>query len=228
MELNGRAYLIIVVVATVSFLLAWTSGEEIHKVLLSTPGAISLVGALFVLSRDILAHERKIKAQSKEHLFKLSVTSHMAEIAFDKHIAFCEEYLLAFYEITSYMFGDGPSKNAKEWAKTLNSIRRKHGVWLTKEINEKLEEYESALHKIGIKAELYESNVPVSEDAFERLYDEFTDVLGIETNEAVPFENKWKAIIDHIQSILKVNEFIALREEIVAGAMEHIKGKSST
>ncbi len=52
---------------------------------MAAPGVAALSAALFAVVQDLLAHEREVRLQE--------FSSHMANTAFDKHVAFCEAYV---------------------------------------------------------------------------------------------------------------------------------------
>jgi hypothetical protein len=115
-------------------------------------GLASLLGALFQLVRDSTAHERAVWLKRDEQRFALGVTSHMADIVFDKHIAFCEEYIVKVQEIVTALFQDGPTERALNWAGALHEIRRKHITWIPRRIDAELEAFEFVLRQIGADA----------------------------------------------------------------------------
>jgi hypothetical protein len=57
------------------------------------PAIAALFAALFQLSRDSIAFDRSVRLEEAKNRFTVGATSHMAIVAFDKHVQFCEEYV---------------------------------------------------------------------------------------------------------------------------------------
>lgn len=57
------------------------------------PWCGAIVTVLYQLLRDQAAHARALELQERQQLFNLGVASHMANVAFDKHIHFSEQYI---------------------------------------------------------------------------------------------------------------------------------------
>ena len=146
MILSWKAYSILAVITITSFAATWLlPTPDQFKGILSLPGFGSLVYALFQLFRDQTEHEKRLELQSKEQIFNLSVSSHMSNVAFDKHVAFCEEYISTIYDGLKNLFMTGPSKEAITLSADLQNIRLKFRPWLTSEILEKIVKFEKAL-----------------------------------------------------------------------------------
>ena len=67
--------------------------SDLIKGFMAFPGSVALLGVLYQLWRDDRAHERELELQSKQQDFALGTASHMATVAYDKHVAFGEEYM---------------------------------------------------------------------------------------------------------------------------------------
>ncbi len=88
--------------------------------------------------------------QDKQNDFSLGTASHMATVAYDKHVQFCEEYINEVEKTFEELFVNGTNKNTGNLAVPLVKIKRKHTAWLTSKIEEELSEYENELINIGI------------------------------------------------------------------------------
>ncbi|GAG47215.1 unnamed protein product, partial [marine sediment metagenome] len=147
---NRPTYIGYTVVLIVSFVIAlFLPTNEIFKGIIALPG----VGALFLflnqLWRDKKAHDRAIELQNKQQDFMLGTASHMAEVAYDKHILFCEEYTERLQKMLQELYREGASRDALRIGRELVNIRQKHSAWLTKEIENKLKPIEGALIEMG-------------------------------------------------------------------------------
>ena len=60
--------------------------------LVAAPAIGSLFLALFQIFRDMAAHEKAVGLLELQNNFALGAMSHLANVAFDKHVSFCEKY----------------------------------------------------------------------------------------------------------------------------------------
>jgi hypothetical protein len=142
----------------------------------------AVVGIMkFLTDRSI---ERQKAAQSRELLesqnaFSVGATSHMATVAFDKHVGFCEEYVEGVYKVLNTLIQDGATE---KWA-----------LWLTYEIEVKLDQFERRIAQIigGAAQDVDADGAPVSNE-----------------------RSVAKSIAD-LREILHTEELTALRNELV-------------
>ena len=136
-------YLLLSAVFLISFIAASRLPvPDFFRGLISTPGVLGLLGIVYQIWRDGRAHERAIERQHKGQDFALSITSHMAEVTFDKHVAFSEAYIRAIRDGLSELFTTGPSPNAIRVADALASVRAEFIAWLSPEIEARIEPLE--------------------------------------------------------------------------------------
>lgn len=98
--------------------------------LAAIPAIVALFAALFQILRDRLAHERALAALEVQNNFALGAMSHLANVAFDKHVSFCEEYAVEMSKALSTLFRRGPHRDVLTRASALFEIRSKWSVWL--------------------------------------------------------------------------------------------------
>lgn len=147
------AYAIATAVLLGSFTAAYVLPvSETFRGVLSVPGVGALVAALYQLLRDSTAHERALELQEANQAFTLGVSSHMANVAFDKHAAFAEEYMSCVTARLPELFQAGPTVTAMGIADDLQSIRAKHSAWLDEELENRLLPFERALRRLGADA----------------------------------------------------------------------------
>ena len=145
-----RTYGLLSIVAVISFLAAFTlPTDEIIKGIYASPGLLALFGALYQILKEQSAHERKIDLQKRQQIFNIGATSHMANVAFDKHVEFCDKYIKEVHTTLVTLYKEGPTELALSHAHTFNTIRQEYAAWLTDEINEKLFPFEQALRSMG-------------------------------------------------------------------------------
>ncbi len=218
--------IIIFIISFVSSILIKTN--EIFKGLISLPAIGSLISVLYKIWTDNLTHERNIELQNKQQDFILGTASHMAEVAYDKHVLFCEDYIDRIQKGLGEMLKDGPSKNTLEIGRDLVLIRQKHSTWLTKEIEESLKPYEQALIKIGAKEHYLENaKLPVGEErnkVVEEIFHAFGLVIGhdkpLNEEEGNTHSNE---IIEKIRNILGINTLTKIRTETANLALKRLK-----
>lgn len=105
---------------------------------------VSVSAVAFLFNRSI---------ERQRTRFSIGATSHMATVAFDKHIGFCEEYIkAASYALEA--FQDGPKEKPLD-TRDLLRIRQKWALWLTPEIESKLDRFEHKMTQIGGEAQVY-------------------------------------------------------------------------
>jgi hypothetical protein len=109
MRYSWRVYLASTTVFILSFGAAWAlPTTDILRGIIGLPGVAALFAALFQIVRDQSAHERALELLEKQQLFSLGTASHMANIAFDKHVQFSEQYILKMQEGLTELFRTGP------------------------------------------------------------------------------------------------------------------------
>lgn len=194
-------------------------GAEVIRVLAAVPAIASLFAALLQIARDRIAFERSVALQEANNRFSVGVTSHMAEVAFDKYASFCEEYIAEMFKALTTLIREGPRQNALGHASTLSDIRRKWAVWLTQEVEGKLDLFEQAVREIGANAWLLEMK-PGDPEAIKKMYSQFAEVIGLEVwdNKAITGEYTVTAVIGKLRQTLGIDELSVLRSDLVRRA----------
>ena len=198
----------------------------IFKELASFPGAVALFGVLYQVWRNERAQERAVELQNKQQDFVLGTASHMANVAYDKHVLFCEEYINRVQETFQKLMQNGPTKEALGLGGDLLKIRIKHSPWLTAEIEKKLKPFETALIQIGSKEHLLEY-LPTGEQrtkVVEEVFRFFELILGerkTEKEEEVSMARD--VVVEEIREILGVKTLTALRKNTGELALERMR-----
>jgi len=203
-------YIVSVAVLMVSFSSAYFLPiESIYKSLVAMPG----IGALFLTLYKSLKDEW---LQNKQQDFILGTASHMAQVAYDKHVIFCEEYIERVERGRQELFTEGVSRNALNIGRELVNIRQKHAAWLTKEIEDSLKPFEQALIMIGAKNNLI-GMLEIGEQrnkVIQEVYRAFGLVLGHETSLTEEEANLHiDKVIEIIRDILGINTLTKLRSK---------------
>ena len=118
---SWKVYSVLAGAMVVSFVAAWMATTELLSAILSTPGVAAMVFALFQFVRDEAAHERALDLQQRQQLFDLGVTSHMANVAFDRHVEFVEKYISTMQKGLTDLFTTGPPGDSLKFGQKLES-----------------------------------------------------------------------------------------------------------
>lgn len=195
---------------------------DMFRGLASVPGVAALLGLVVQISRDQVAHERRLTLQQEAQSFTVSTASHMAIVAFDKHVIFCEAYFGKMNSGLKLLFGAGPTADALTLAEELKSLRGDFSPWLTEDIENQLFPFEHALRKIGAQSRLLE-HLEVGDKRTQivnQMYEAFGIVIGMQKAAAdEQTDIAATKILDHLRGILGIRELTALRRRALDSAM---------
>lgn len=220
-EFSWMMYLMLLTVVVMSFAITYLLPvSDFFKGISTIPGIGALSLAVIQLWRDKINHERQKELQRKQHFFNLGVTSHMAKVAFDKHVEFCEEYITRIDQGLPKLFREGPTKDTISLAVELSSIRSKFRTWLTEDIIAKVKPYEKALTSIAADDTLLE-HLGIGDrrnKVVDRMFHTFSEVTGMKEKfieEDINEEIAPEKIINHLQQVLGIQELTKLRQKII-------------
>lgn len=163
-------YIFLVAFSGIVFLVAFTlPTTEIMKGVIASPGALGLLAILYQMIKDQSSRDHEHDLLRKQQIFSLGAASHMAEVAFDKHVEFCEKYLKQVHEAVFTLYKDGPTPEAVNFGNGLYRLRLEFSAWLTEEINNELFPFEQALRELGAKEGFIRQTVGVEQYAQARL-----------------------------------------------------------
>jgi hypothetical protein len=227
MKLNLKAYAVLGVVFALS-MGAFTlvpDGRELLAGAMAAPGITALLAALFQLMRDEAAYEKIIESQAREFQFTLGAASHMANVAFDKHAEFCEKYMQELHETVQTLYREADSPSALDHAGNLYRVRRDYATWLTDRISSDLEEFESALRKLGADAQFIRTTTGHDGYAEQRSLrinrnaELFGRILGLTVqSQEIQEQSMVEALKTKARAILGVEDLTTLREHLVKRA----------
>lgn len=187
----------------------------------AVPAIMALIGAVYQIFRDQAAFEKQLLLQQKQNQFTLGAASHMANVAFDKHVEFCEEYISEMHETVSTLFTEGPTEKALNHASKLYKIQQKYTTWLTPSICESIDPFEQALRTIGANAQFVRDTIGTGDKgrgtAIQKMYDIFRDVLNIKNDESKPLNKEiaTSTIIDKLRAVLGIEKLTILRQNLI-------------
>jgi hypothetical protein len=150
----------------------------------------------------------------------------MANVAFDRHVDFCEAYAAEVQNTLRTLLGRGPTEEVFKHTAELLPIQQKFAVWLTPQIESDLELFESALRRIAANA-TYLRNATDAADREQRIaamYKAFADVMGPKymgaewNGEKLTEELAVTMVIRRLRRILGTEELTAVRAALVAKA----------
>lgn len=204
--------------------------NEIFKGLISLPGGAALVYALYQIVRDDQQYEKKLLLQNRQQDFILSTSSHAAEVAYDKHVLFCEEYIERIQLGRQELFRDGAPPKTMDIGGDLVRIRQKHSAWLTNDIEDKLKPLEQILIEMG--ANEHYLQMTASEKMSDRklkVIDKIFRSLGLVLGHENPKNDQEAELhidkaIDKIRDILGINAITKLRTQAIEVSRKRLEG----
>jgi hypothetical protein len=149
----GLYYFGWLVITLISFsVLAFIPADSIFSTILPIIG-VSGILTIFIQSiiqfwRDRLSYERELLLQRSQQGFTVGVASKMAEIAFEKHVKFSEEYIEAAYSALQSL-GSADAVEIDKCMKQLSDLRRQYSPWLTEELDDKLIPFEHNFREVS-------------------------------------------------------------------------------
>jgi len=156
MKLTWKVYAscLIALVASVVLMVLFPNSQ----VLYGQASTLALIAALYQIFRDEAAYQKSLIVQHDQHRYELGATTHMADVVFNKHYDFCEEYHKSLVETIKHLVEKGPSEGVLNDVITLCNIRFKYAVWLTKKMDKDLELFEDSFRKIGANSLYYKGD----------------------------------------------------------------------
>jgi hypothetical protein len=110
-----------------------------------------------------LRRTHEIEMEEAKNRFVVGATSHMANVVFDKHVAFCEEYTSQAHSAMEVLFRRGPTDEILLQEANLLSIRTRWALWLPPELEDKLDIFQLNLRTIGTYAPPRREGAPPSD-----------------------------------------------------------------
>lgn len=226
-RLSWKVYsLLFVVIGISSILSLYAPIPNFFRVVSSLPAIGGLLGVLITIVKDNAAHERNLIVQQKNQDYMLGVTSHMANVTFDKHVEFCEAYMNKTTEGFMKLMSQGPTPDAAGIALGLKLLRLKYVTWIAHDVYKKLEIFEQALFDIGMlspdRGEVLskQEDVIMNEEArhlFDVIAGDKKALTCEEENIAI------SKVTEHLQDILGIKELFILCRKAILDALSRIK-----
>lgn len=247
---TGRAaYTTVCIVFALLFvgalLLVWFGHTDLQKAGENTL-TTSLVGFLITFLLDVNSRERaRIERQHEierakltqdlEHAFAVGSSSHMANVAFDKHVKFCEDYAAGLREAMKLLYTHVTTPKAIDAAAALYRLRHDQALWLTPEMEAPLMKIEQALRSLGAGQHRLETDGRLEEEEhFEintRIHRLFSDLVGKEFLGPPPDGERYDddlAIGNAVRGlgrVLGVDDLTHLRKQILRDAAKRARSE---
>lgn len=229
MRLSWKVYVVAVIVLVVSFVVSWTlPTTQILRDIVQLPGVGALFTMLYQIVRDQAAHERALDLQKKQQLFNLGVTSHMAQVAFDKHVQFSEQYITRMQQGLTELFQTGPPGESLKFRNDLIDIRLSFRTWITEDIEAKVMPFEDALLQIGTKEIILDGLEPGQQRTrmVDEMYEVFSVMIGIKPEGYIDEKLAPREIMGHLQELLGIQQLSRLRKAVVQAAIDTLERKT--
>jgi hypothetical protein len=184
-----------------------------------------LVVALLQLVRDDAAFQKQQFLQRQQESFSLGTTSHMANLAFDKHVEFCEKYMAEVHGTVATLFREGPTKEALQHVWRFAELKREYTAWLPCDVILGLDPFESAVNRIGalshLESGLRGSDQPGRVKAIHEMYNVFREVMQIDTKSPVEDQPAVavEVVKERIRAVLGIEELTKLRRQLIRRAL---------
>lgn len=162
---------------------------------------------------------RAALAQSIDHAFAFGSSSHMANVAFDKHVEFCEAYAAELRETHDTLIREGPTPQGIDHAAKLVVIRSRFALWLSPAVVARLKDLEQALRTMGADEHRLRTDPALSglehQQKVDSAFDRFFEVLGENLEEHHRRDIGLDAIVQALSKVLGVEDLTRLRESVL-------------
>lgn len=253
MQKKWRVYASLIIIVVISAFVAYSSSKPSLQGATSITFCAALIGVVVQLLRDDIAnqrdidktnfanervdaasqreHERSLAAVERETRFTLGVSSHMSNVVFDKHVTFCEEYAAVADKALDEIFRAGPTPDAVTLAGGLYAIRRKHVLWVTAEIDDKLQKFEQIFREMGssagyVQATRGEPEATQRKAHIERMYQHLSALTGISMGEGQDNDMAVTTTIQWLRAVLGTNELNAVRRAVFMRVMSELEKRT--
>jgi hypothetical protein len=223
MKLSWKSYIALAVVFFLSLMMTLILPSDIFKGLAAMPATGALLYALYQIFRDQAAFEKQKYLQRQQQIFNLGSTSHMANVAFDKHVEFCEHYMEEVHNTINTLFQEGPTTKALDHSRNLFNMKRRYAAWIPQDVALTLEPFEKAISEIGTGSRLRNMQTgPDTLNLTEKTWGTLNKImdknLNAEHREVAVEEQKQR-----IRAILGIEELTKMRTMLVKEALSFLE-----
>lgn len=152
----------------------------------------------------------------------------MANVAFDKHIEFCERYMQEVQSTVNTLVSRGQRGQFGEHLRTFYALKKEYAAWIPEDILKELMPFEAALNKIDALSELSEDlkgyDNERREGIIDRKYQIFRDIMNLEEKkDEEGSEIALDRIKEKIRSILGITELTKIRSMLIKEALSFLE-----
>jgi hypothetical protein len=168
--------------------------------------------------------------QRDDQQFQVGVTSHMANVVFDKHVVFCEEYMAKVRQTVETLLRNHATLESVGHANDLYAIRLKHAAWVTTAMSTRLSGFEDAVRKIGAMANFVETTRESPQYAEQRakaiefVYSEFQRILPQHFGQPMVDGVSSESIEGRVREMLGIEALVELRHLLIRRAHTAAQG----
>jgi hypothetical protein len=194
-------------------------------------GAWSFAGGLVGAAVAVGLALWQQRVQGRRERIKMaadSAGSHMANVAFDKYVEFCEAYKDAAGDGLKTLMRHGPTPEILEGADKLYDLRFRHSLWVPSEVDVRLKEFEQVWRNIGAYSPLTDERLAGSEAARQRysdfVYGEFAKVMGFKEwyGKAVSDKFTVDSIVAGLRDVLGTDKLSKLRRAVLERSISNL------
>lgn len=226
MNSSKTTYLVLFSVFAVSLLTAgFSPAADTIRAFLGFPALAAVGGMFLTLYRDDKAHKRSLEIQSRHQDFDFGAASHMANVAFDRHVAFSEAYLERLMQGLGTIMTVSPGVEIAALGSDLADIRRKHLAWVASDTDLLLTGFEHLLKKTGTLAHVLES-IEVGDTRSQLVEEMFAGLITLHDT-STPADDPARGlasarIIGNLRTLLGIDELTMLRKQILRAASSRL------
>jgi len=190
--------------------------------LASFVGTALAAGGAFWVAHLNRAHEREREVVRRAFD---SAGSHMATVAFDNYVQFCEAYTKEYGEALLVLIRNGPCEEAMHHSGLLAQVRHKWVLWVTSDIDESLKKFENVMLKLGGDAHLTKpelaASIPDRGEIIQRMYRSFSMLMGFGewSGEQLTKELALDTLMGALRETLGTDQFGRLRQLTIDRAL---------
>lgn len=231
-QIYAIALILCIISGFIALALQDKPGEHYMWIPLSTFAASAIV-ALLRLMLDLSKHQIDILLQDRREFFEVSASGYMAEQVFSRYCDFAEEYTSKVQDVFKKLMAEGDTQAATGYANELAKIRVSHTLWLTDDVNERLETIEKILREIGGNQRLYEARGDLpGRDLLYESFEKFSQIMHLPGQMGIRNEQRREkiegesliGIITFLRDTLRVNELTNMRNTVIDKALGSSKG----
>ncbi len=201
-----------------ALLSAWlASVSEWMRGVLAFPAVIAMLTLVGDVLLESVRHHLALDLQRRDQSFSLAFATRAAEITFERHLAFCDEYvglvLAAFRDLQAH---GTPAAVTGRYADKLRAIRDKYGVVLTSQVEDQLVDVEKLLRAVEAGEETFRA-LPVGKDrtAIVRETHEALKALVGTPNPGRSNDSALHGVLSALRELLGVEQLTRLRVHAV-------------